>query len=297
MFLEDEEANLQMKNVQLRTVGTEEQALHYHMMGSFVRRTAATCLNQASSRSHCIFTLNIRGKNLATLTEVYSKLHLVDLAGSERVSRSQAEGAVLTEARSINLSLTYLEQVIVSLNQKARGKAKAAHVPYRNSLLTTLLRDSLGGNCKTVMIATISTDRANLDETISTLRFAQRVKLVQNETTKNEKNPYSTRIDLLERENAQLRKRLAQFEGEGEQEDTEEDDAPRSSRRGRDKDDDAEEDDSEDQPVSAEFVFSEVNGKPTGFTLRKGAKTVNGRFTFSEVSGKPLGFTLKKEAA
>lgn len=212
-----------MKNVQLRTVGTEEQALHYHMMGSFVRRTAATCLNQASSRSHCIFTLNIRGKNLATLTEVYSKLHLVDLAGSERVSRSQAEGAVLTEARSINLSLTYLEQVIVSLNQKARGKAKAAHVPYRNSLLTTLLRDSLGGNCKTVMIATISTDRANLDETISTLRFAQRVKLVQNETTKNEKNPYSTRIDLLERENAQLRKRLAQFEGEGEQEDTEED--------------------------------------------------------------------------
>lgn len=223
MFLEDEEANLQMKNVQLRTVGTEEQALHYHMMGSFVRRTAATCLNQASSRSHCIFTLNIRGKNLATLTEVYSKLHLVDLAGSERVSRSQAEGAVLTEARSINLSLTYLEQVIVSLNQKARGKAKAAHVPYRNSLLTTLLRDSLGGNCKTVMIATISTDRANLDETISTLRFAQRVKLVQNETTKNEKNPYSTRIDLLERENAQLRKRLAQFEGEGEQEDTEED--------------------------------------------------------------------------
>jgi kinesin family protein 6/9 len=223
VFLEDEEANLQMKNVQLRTVGTEEQALHYHMMGSFVRRTAATCLNQASSRSHCIFTLNIRGKNLATLTEVYSKLHLVDLAGSERVSRSQAEGAVLTEARSINLSLTYLEQVIVSLNQKARGKAKAAHVPYRNSLLTTLLRDSLGGNCKTVMIATISTDRANLDETISTLRFAQRVKLVQNETTKNEKNPYSTRIDLLERENAQLRKRLAQFEGEGEQEDTEED--------------------------------------------------------------------------
>jgi kinesin family protein 6/9 len=131
---------------------------------------------------------------------------------------------VLTEAKSINLSLTYLEQVIVSLNQKARGKGKAAHIPYRNSLLTTLLKDSLGGNCKTVMIATISTDRSNLDETISTLRFAQRVKLVQNETTKNEKNPYSSRIELLERENAQLRKRLAKFEGEGErEEDTEED--------------------------------------------------------------------------
>ena len=80
----------------------------------------------------------------------------MDLAGSERVSKSQAEGIVLTEAKSINLSLTYLEQVIVALNQKSKyGKSKS-HIPYRNSLLTTLLKDSLGGNCKTVMIATIS---------------------------------------------------------------------------------------------------------------------------------------------
>jgi kinesin family protein 6/9 len=79
----------------------------------------------------------------------------VDLAGSERVSKSQAEGIVLTEAKSINLSLTYLEQVIVALNQKSKSKIKQ-HIPYRNSLLTTLLKDSLGGNCKTVMIATIS---------------------------------------------------------------------------------------------------------------------------------------------
>ena len=148
------------------------------MMGNFMRKVNATNLNQASSRSHCIFTLNIRGKNLSSLTEVYSKIHLVDLAGSERVSKSLAEGSVLTEAKSINLSLTYLEQVIVSLNQKAKGKGKAAHIPYRNSLLTTLLRDSLGGNCKTVMVATVSIDRSNIDETLSTLRFAQRVKLV-----------------------------------------------------------------------------------------------------------------------
>lgn len=78
------------------------------MLGNYIRKTNATILNQASSRSHCIFTLNIKGKNLTTLTEVYSKIHLVDLAGSERISRSQAEGIVLTEARSINLSLTYL---------------------------------------------------------------------------------------------------------------------------------------------------------------------------------------------
>lgn len=94
------------------------------------------------------------------------------------MSKSQAEGIVLTEAKSINLSLTYLEQVIVALNQKTKSKSK--HIPYRNSLLTTLLKDSLGGNCKTVMVATVSGELCNIDETISTLRFSQRVKQVQN---------------------------------------------------------------------------------------------------------------------
>lgn len=78
------------------------------MMGNYNRKINATSLNQASSRSHCIFTLNIRGVDKTNLAEVYSKIHLVDLAGSERVSKSQAEGIVLTEAKSINLSLTYL---------------------------------------------------------------------------------------------------------------------------------------------------------------------------------------------
>ena len=73
----------------------------------------------------------------------------------------------------------------MSLNQKVKSKGKALHIPYRNSLLTTILKDSLGGSCKTVMIATISSDRYNLDETISTLRFAQRVKLIENEMCKN----------------------------------------------------------------------------------------------------------------
>ena len=110
--------------------------------------------------------------------------------------------------------------MIVSLNQKAKGKGRP-HVPYRNSLLTTLLKDSLGGNCKTVMIATISLDRSNLDETISTLRFAQRVKQVQNEMTKNEKNLYSTRIDQLEKENAMLKRKLLRYEGDAHEEEHE----------------------------------------------------------------------------
>ena len=97
-----------MKNLSSHQVKTEEEALNLLLMGSYIRKTNSTLINQASSRSQCIFTLNIKAKNLATCTELYSKIHLVDLAGSERVSKSQAEGIILTEAKSINLSLTYL---------------------------------------------------------------------------------------------------------------------------------------------------------------------------------------------
>ena len=78
------------------------------------------------------------------------------MAGSERVQKTQVEGNMLEEAKIINLSLTYLEQVIIALHEKIKNKKK--HIPYRNSLMTTILRDSLGGNCKTVMIATLSSD-------------------------------------------------------------------------------------------------------------------------------------------
>ena len=101
------------------------------------------------------------------------------------------------------------------MNQKSKSKAKQ-HIPYRNSLLTTLLKDSLGGNCKTVMIATVSVELSNLEETFSTLRFSQRVKQIQNEISKNEKNIYSSQIESLEKENLMLRRRLAKYEKENE---------------------------------------------------------------------------------
>ena len=101
------------------------------------------------------------------------------------------------------------------MNQKSKSKAKQ-HIPYRNSLLTTLLKDSLGGNCKTVMIATVSVELSNLEETFSTLRFSQRVKQIQNEISKNEKNIYSSQIESLEKENLMLRRRLVKYEKENE---------------------------------------------------------------------------------
>ena len=128
---------------------------------------------------------------LSVLIFLYrSKLHLVDLAGSERVAKTGAEGLVLQEAKYINSSLHHLEHVIVSLQRHSSSspspsandlsRPSSRFVPYRNSLLTMVLRDSLGGNCLTSMIATISPDSMNIHETVSTCRFSQRVACISN---------------------------------------------------------------------------------------------------------------------
>ena len=123
-----------------------------------------------------------------------SKLHLVDLAGSERVYKRQgeADSQVTTEARYINRSLSYLEQVIIALHQKAQGTR--THVPYRNSMMTSILRDSLGGNCRTVMIANMSPDIDNEEETLSTARFALRCAKLVNEMRVNEVTDFNTML-------------------------------------------------------------------------------------------------------
>jgi kinesin family protein 6/9 len=100
-------------------------------------------------------------------------LHLVDLSGSERVHQTGIDGKTLNEAKHINLSLHFLEQVITCLNKKSKGEQ--THIPYRNSMMTMVLRDSLGGNCKTKMIATISGHKDDVAESLSTCRFARRV--------------------------------------------------------------------------------------------------------------------------
>merc|ERR1719171_34116 len=104
------------------------------------------------------------------------KLHMVDLAGSERLKKTDTIGDLRAESMYINRSLTFLEQVVVALASKGR-----AHTPYRQSKLTHLLKDSLGGNCKTLLIANVYGEAHHLEETISTLQFAARVRLVPNE--------------------------------------------------------------------------------------------------------------------
>jgi kinesin family protein 6/9 len=142
-----------------------------------------------------------------------SKLHLVDLSGSERPSQTGIDGKTLEEAKNINLSLHFLAQVIECLNEKAKGKS-VTHIPYRNSMMTMVLRDSLGGNCKTKMIATVSAEADDIYESLSTCRFAKRVSKIQNLVSRNEQVDPGIIIQRLKREVAELKAELALARGE-----------------------------------------------------------------------------------
>ncbi|XP_009203333.3 kinesin-like protein KIF6 isoform X3 [Papio anubis] len=208
-ILEDPDQNIHLKNLTLHQATTEEEALNLLFLGDTNRMIAETPMNQASTRSHCIFTIHLSSKEPGSATVRHAKLHLVDLAGSERVAKTGVGGHLLTEAKYINLSLHYLEQVIIALSEKHRS-----HIPYRNSMMTSVLRDSLGGNCMTTMIATLSLEKRNLDESISTCRFAQRVALIKNEAVLNEEIDPRLMIKRLQKEIQELKDELAMVTGE-----------------------------------------------------------------------------------
>nr|XP_023480648.1 kinesin-like protein KIF6 isoform X2 [Equus caballus] len=208
-ILEDPDQNIHLKNLSLHQATTEEEALNLLFLGDTNRMIAETPMNQASTRSHCIFTIHLSSKEPGSATVRHAKLHLVDLAGSERVAKTGVGGQLLTEAKYINLSLHYLEQVIIALSEKHRS-----HIPYRNSMMTSVLRDSLGGNCMTTMIATLSLEKRNIDESISTCRFAQRVALIKNEAVLNEEVDPRLMIIRLQKEIQELKDELALVTGE-----------------------------------------------------------------------------------
>lgn len=191
-------------------VDSYEKLIALMQEGFHNRTTAATSMNANSSRSHAVFTVQIKQETRAKKSadgpapftkvgEKVSKISLVDLAGSERQAKTRAAGARLKEAASINKSLTTLGMVIHALARKhgatkhqsikasSKGSMKlGGHVPYRDSVLTTLLKESLGGNSRTVMIAAISPAADNFDESLSTLRFADRAKQIVNKVFVNE---------------------------------------------------------------------------------------------------------------
>ncbi|XP_026852215.2 kinesin-1 heavy chain-like isoform X1 [Electrophorus electricus] len=157
-----------------RFVCSPEEVMDTIDEGKSNRHVAVTNMNEHSSRSHSIFLINVKQENTQTEQKLSGKLYLVDLAGSEKVSKTGAEGAVLDEAKNINKSLSSLGNVISAL---AEG---STYVPYRDSKMTRILQDSLGGNCRTTIVICCSPSSYNEAETKSTLMFGQRAKTIKN---------------------------------------------------------------------------------------------------------------------
>ncbi|XP_053296504.1 kinesin heavy chain [Pleuronectes platessa] len=163
-----------------RFVSSPDEVMDVIDEGKANRHVAVTNMNEHSSRSHSIFQINIKQENVETETKLSGKLYLVDLAGSEKVSKTGAEGAVLDEAKNINKSLSALGNVIAALSEGTK-----THVPYRDSKMTRILQDSLGGNCRTTIIICCSPSIYNETETKSTLMFGQRAKTIKNTVSVN----------------------------------------------------------------------------------------------------------------
>ena len=156
-------------------VSSEEEIMELVQIGANNRTTKFTNMNDFSSRSHTILMLMIKSTNIEDLSTKIGKLFLVDLAGSEKIAKTGATGLTLEEAKNINKSLTTLGMVINSLTDE-----KSNHVPYRESKVTRILQESLGGNAKTCLIITCSPSGSNDSETLSTLRFGMRAKKIEN---------------------------------------------------------------------------------------------------------------------
>uniref|UniRef100_A0A8C9RQK7 Kinesin-like protein n=1 Tax=Scleropages formosus TaxID=113540 RepID=A0A8C9RQK7_SCLFO len=163
-----------------RFVSSPEEVMDVIDEGKANRHVAVTNMNEHSSRSHSIFLINIKQEHIETEQKLSGKLYLVDLAGSEKVSKTGAEGAVLDEAKNINKSLSSLGNVISALAEGTK-----THVPYRDSKMTRILQDSLGGNCRTTMFICCSPSSFNDAETKSTLMFGQRAKTIRNTASVN----------------------------------------------------------------------------------------------------------------
>jgi kinesin family protein 6/9 len=235
-LLEDDDGVVHARGCSVHRASSEEDALNLLFLGDVNRAVAETPMNLASSRSHCVFTMNVSRREVGSevvrkgkvrvgafakarlpdcsyTTNTFllqSKMHLVDLAGSERVEKTGAasDASTTREARHINLSLHALEKVVVALSDKTE------HVPYRDSVMTMLLKDSLGGNCFTAMVATVSPTTRHVLESISTCRFAMRIKSVTNCLQVNEETDPRLVIKRLRLENKTLREEVKLLRGD-----------------------------------------------------------------------------------
>ncbi|EGW10226.1 chromosome-associated kinesin KIF4A [Cricetulus griseus] len=206
---EDPKAGIKIVGLTERTVSDASDMVSCLEQGNNSRTVAATAMNSQSSRSHAIFTISVRQrKKTDTNSSFHSKLCLVDLAGSERQKKTKAEGDRLKEGIHINQGLLCLGNVISALGDGKKG----GFVPYRDSRLTRLLQDSLGGNSHTLMIACVSPADSSLEETLNTLRYADRARKIKNKPVVNT-DPQTAELNHLKRQVKQLQVLLLQTRG------------------------------------------------------------------------------------
>lgn len=204
---ENKMKQLILTNLSIHQIDNFQEGMALLMLGDDNRVVAETPKNDASTRSHCLFMIQIESQKIGEDKKTLSKLHIVDLSGSEKPSKSDLTGIRMEEALNINISLFYLESVIIEINNKSK------YIPYRNSMMTMCLRDSIGGNCKTRMIANLSSDFEDVYESLSTCRFAQRVALVKNNAVVNEVVDPGILIQKQKSEIEELKNELAMLKG------------------------------------------------------------------------------------
>jgi kinesin family protein 5 len=207
---EDKAKGIYIEGLSEHYVASDDEVLEIMTMGSENRSVAATNMNEHSSRSHSIFIMTIHQHNLKDASAKTGKLYLVDLAGSEKISKTGATGLTLEEAKTINKSLTTLGMVINSLTD-----GRSTHVPYRESKLTRVLQESLGGNAKTCLIITCSPSVYNEAETLSTMRFGLRAKQIKNKPKINKEVTVAElklEIDKLDKFINRYKNRIIQLE-------------------------------------------------------------------------------------
>ncbi|XP_063596189.1 kinesin-like protein KIF21A isoform X1 [Penaeus indicus] len=217
---EDAGGGIYVTGITTRTVTSLDETMQCLRAGALSRTTGSTNMNTQSSRSHAIFTLLVRQQRLAPIQDaenteevpefetLTAKFHFVDLAGSERLKRTGATGERAREGISINCGLLALGNVISALGDVSK---RATHVPYRDSKLTRLLQDSLGGNSRTLMIACVSPSDTDFMETLNTLKYANRARNIKNKIMVNQ-DKASKAIAILRQEIQQLKLELMEYQ-------------------------------------------------------------------------------------